>query len=415
MVRSHVCVCFLSNATRYVSPGSRGSVCVTPPRWTRVIEQKMSSSANSGNTTRIALAAGATVAAAVGVWLLTRRTDPEIASGDAPKPASGVADTHPTNPEQSASSQSAASQDEVLPVASSSALLTAAPPAGGTASPKDKQRGERKQRRVLEEQPQPAVPDAAMQAQLAQQVQVLEQQQRAEAMRASQKPPPPQKDGAVQPTKQQQQQQQQQQAAAAEAYADDPGAGQAMIDAIVQRAVLTQPADLLAAATRPVGGGGGSASAKGSGKKSAKKEKKGDKGGGGGWHEAFQAAVSALESAEASHHAQQLLDAALVAAQKPSAPRDAAALTLRGIGFSFASTASLDEAAAAYARALAEAKRRAPESASLLGCWRDMAILRRERGEHAEAETCWCEAAGVMGAMHTAVGKATKGGPTYAA
>ena len=236
---------------------------------------------------------------------------------------------------------------------------------------------------------------------LAPHVGLIEQQQKAAQQKALQK----------------QVQQQQQATAQAQAQADaeiDASLGQPMVDAVVQRAVLTQLSELVTAA-KPPAATKEEPKKKDNAKKKDKKDKK-NKEILSTWAETFIAAVQALESNthDASAKAQKLLDAALASAGKPGAPRDALAITLRGIGFSSAATALLDEAAAAYARALAESKKRAPDSMMLLGCWRDMAIIRRERGEHTEAEVCWNEAAVALQQMQTAAGRAIKGGPTSA-
>ena len=197
-------------------------------------------------------------------------------------------------------------------------------------------------------------------------------------------------------------------APAAEGEPEASAAGP-MIDCVVQRAVLAQPAELVAVA-RP-----------GPDKDETKGKNNKKKGGGKdkskastSWNEAFAQAIQVLDSGmpDAAKQAHVALDAALATAGKTGAPRDAVSITLRGIGFAHASCASLDEAAASYARALAEARRRSPDSPVLLGCWRDMAIVRRERAEHAEAEACWNEAAVAMQSMQTAAGRAIKGGPT---
>ena len=89
-------------------------------------------------------------------------------------------------------------------------------------------------------------------------------------------------------------------------------------------------------------------------------------------------AIQTLEggAADAAPQSRKLLVAALASAGKPGAPRDALPITLRGIGFSHASIGALDAAAAAYARALAEAKRRAPTRTRSLAAgatWRSCA------------------------------------------
>ena len=99
-----------------------------------------------------------------------------------------------------------------------------------------------------------------------------------------------------------------------------------------------------------------------------------------------------------------LLVAALASAGKPGAPRDALPITLRGIGFSHASIGALG-GAAAYARWL---RASGPDSHAVFGCWRDMAILRREQ-EHIEARPAGTKrrsaARGAGGAHRRTAGK----------
>ena len=61
-------------------------------------------------------------------------------------------------------------------------------------------------------------------------------------------------------------------------------------------------------------------------------------------------------------------------------------ITLRGLGFVYASMGHLDRAEAAYSKARVEATKKKEDSASSLGCWRELAVLAREQGEHAKAE-----------------------------
>ena len=170
---------------------------------------------------------------------------------------------------------------------------------------------------------------------------------------------------------------------ATEQAEEEPSAGSPFVTSVVNRAVLAQPSDLVSLAKPPTAERKGKDA--GSPKKPTKKEKPKLLS---SWAETFIAAVQVLESntPDAAQQAHKMLDIALASAAKPGAPKEALPTTLRAIGFSFASIASLDQAAAAYARALAEARRRLPESACVLACWRDMAILRRERGEHDQAE-----------------------------
>ena len=61
------------------------------------------------------------------------------------------------------------------------------------------------------------------------------------------------------------------------------------------------------------------------------------------WGESFVAAMQTLEgtAADAALRAQQQLTGCLAAASKPGAPRDALAITLRGLGFVYASMGQL--------------------------------------------------------------------------
>ena len=61
------------------------------------------------------------------------------------------------------------------------------------------------------------------------------------------------------------------------------------------------------------------------------------------WGESFVAAMQTLEgtAADAALRAQQRLTGCLAAASKPGAPRDALAITLRGLGFVYASMGQL--------------------------------------------------------------------------
>ena len=114
------------------------------------------------------------------------------------------------------------------------------------------------------------------------------------------------------------------------------------VNAIVNRSVLAQPSDLSVAA-RP------------SSKKSEKLDKKKDKKKAkekplSSWAEGFIEAMQLLDAnaTDSTPQAQQKLNGVLASASKPGAPKDALPLTLRALGYIFASTAHLDRALAAY-------------------------------------------------------------------
>lgn len=188
-------------------------------------------------------------------------------------------------------------------------------------------------------------------------------------------------------------------AAAAAAEPDAPSAGEPFVNAIVSRAILTQPVDLLAAANPP----SAKADAKPKpGDKKKKKEKPISS-----WAEGFMAAMTTLEgtAVDAALKSQQQLTGCIASASKPGAPREALAITLRGLGFVFASMGQLPKAEAAYSRARTEAQKKSGASAATLGCWRDLAVLAREQINHVEAERCWREAAETLLAMQAAEAK----------
>ena len=288
-------------------------------------------------------------------------------------------------PERQDQAQQQAPETSSAETSSNTAQVKGTAQAKDTAQVKDK--SETTRRILAEAQPQVDAPAISPE----QQQLIAQQMQRQQS---------------VQQAKVEQRRQQQEAAATAAAAEEaEASAGTPFVDAVVNRAVLAQPADLMAAA-KPAGEKKGSGALQNNGKKQSKKKLLSS------WAESFTAAVQALEgnTSESSAQARALLDAALASAAKPGAPASALPITLRGIGFLHAATSSLDLAAAAYARALAEAKRKASDSPVVLGCWRDMAILRRERGEHAEAEVCWGEAVAAMQAAQAAAAKSTKGG-----
>ena len=82
---------------------------------------------------------------------------------------------------------------------------------------------------------------------------------------------------------------------------------------------------------------------------------------------------------DAALRAQQQLTGCLVQASKPGAPTDALVITLRGLGFVYASMGQLDRAEAAYSKARTEAAKRRLDSHSSLGCWRMRRRPRRPR------------------------------------
>ena len=296
---------------------------------------------------------------------------------------------------------SASQVQEVTPPAEAKAIASAVQSAGGMAAPASppKEKKASKARRAGLEEKEPAevviTPETA--AEIAEQQAKMQRRQAAQQAKLQKK-------------------EEEAKAAAAEKEAV-ASAGTPFVDAIVNRAVLAQPADLVAGAKPPPAANSDGKKGAAAGPSSSKKSKKEKPKLLSSWAETLIAAVQALEgnTPDSAQQSKALLDAALASASKPGAPKDALPTTLRAIGFSHASTSSLDAAAAAYARALAEAKRRAADSPQmLLGCWRDMAILRRERGEHPEAEACWHEATNAMQAAQAAAAKGIKGGPTNA-
>ena len=207
-------------------------------------------------------------------------------------------------------------------------------------------------------------------------------------------------------------------AAAVKAAEAEESKGEPFVNSVVSRAILKQPVDLLALANPP---------AKESKSKLDGKGKLGDKGERrkakarpiSSWGESFQLAMQTLEGSavDAALRAQQQLTGCLVQASKPGAPTDALVITLRGLGFVYASMGQLDRAEAAYSKARTEAAKRRLDSLSSLGCWRDLAVLSREQGEHAKAEACWGEARRTLLGMQAAAqggkgdGKGELGGP----
>ena len=167
----------------------------------------------------------------------------------------------------------------------------------------------------------------------------------------------------------------------------EPSEGEAFVNAIVNRSVLTQPVDLSKEAQPK------EAPIKKAKEATAKKSKKA-KQVLSSWAEAFIEAMQVLEGSEpdAAVQAQQRLNAVLASASKPGAPRDALPITLRALGYIAASTSHLDRAEAAYLKAMSEAQRRCPDSPVLCGCLRDLAVLSRELTRHTEAMGWWDKA-----------------------
>jgi len=149
------------------------------------------------------------------------------------------------------------------------------------------------------------------------------------------------------------------------------------------RALLVSPAELMVAASPPTKKKAGS---------STKREKRAILS---SWAESFQGAMRTLESSaadstEAAHagayKAKRELNAVLRAARNPGAPSHALSLTMRGLGYVFATTGLLPQAEAAYLRALTEARARGEASEAALGAWRDVAVICLEQRKYADAE-----------------------------
>ncbi|KAL1528048.1 hypothetical protein AB1Y20_009415 [Prymnesium parvum] len=171
----------------------------------------------------------------------------------------------------------------------------------------------------------------------------------------------------------------------------EPTEGEAFVNTIVNRSVLTQPIDLSKEA-QPASPKKGKDAAS----KKARKPKPLSS-----WAEAFIEAMQILEGSEpeATTQAQHKLNGVLASAAKPGAPRDAVPITFRALGYIAASTSHLDRAEAAYSKALSEAQRRCPDSIVLCGCLRDLAVLARERGRHADAMGMWDQAVAALEAF----------------
>ena len=192
-------------------------------------------------------------------------------------------------------------------------------------------------------------------------------------------------------------------AADAKAAEAEESKGEPFVNSVISRAILKQPVDLIALANPPAkesrAKGEGRARLDGKGERRKSKAKPISS-----WGESFQVAMQTLEGSavDAALRAQQQLTGCLVQASKPGAPTDALVITLRGLGFVHASMGHLDRAEAAYAKARVEATKKKLDSASSLGCWRDLAVLAREQGEHAKAEACWRDATRTLLAMQQA-------------
>ena len=111
-----------------------------------------------------------------------------------------------------------------------------------------------------------------------------------------------------------------------------------MMGSVTNRCVLAQPAELQTLAVPPREASPAKRG-NGNGKKARAKPLS-------SWAEAFVRAMVSLDgtAADAAVQAQSQLHAALAAARKPGAPRDAVALTLRAIGYLLASTGQLEQA-----------------------------------------------------------------------
>ena len=134
-------------------------------------------------------------------------------------------------------------------------------------------------------------------------------------------------------------------AEAKEAAKAEESKGEPFVNSVISRAILKQPVDLLALANPP---------AKPKLKPSDKGEKKKPKPKPiSSWGESFQTAMQTLEgtAVDAALRSQQQLTGCLAQASKPGAPADALVITLRGLGFVYASMGQLDRAEAAYSKA----------------------------------------------------------------
>ncbi len=111
-----------------------------------------------------------------------------------------------------------------------------------------------------------------------------------------------------------------------------------LVGSVTNRCVLAQPAELQTLAVPPREASPAKRG-NGNGKKARAKPLS-------SWAEAFVRAMATLDgtAADAAVQAQSQLHAALAAARKPGAPRDAVALTLRAIGYLLASTGQLEQA-----------------------------------------------------------------------
>jgi hypothetical protein len=119
-------------------------------------------------------------------------------------------------------------------------------------------------------------------------------------------------------------------------------------------------------------------------------------------------AVSAASSPPPSVFCPSPLPQVLRAARNPGSPPHALSLTLRGLGYVFATLGLLPQAEAAYARALSEARARGGDTSAIaLSCWRDVAVMALEQRKYLEAEKHWRAAVGCLVAMGR---KSRKGG-----
>mmetsp|Transcript_18877 Transcript_18877/g.48659 ORF Transcript_18877/g.48659 Transcript_18877/m.48659 type:complete len:267 (-) Transcript_18877:4-804(-) len=180
----------------------------------------------------------------------------------------------------------------------------------------------------------------------------------------------------------------------------------------MQRSVLTQPLELIdlahppaKPATAAAAAAGGAA---GAGEKAPKQKKARPMS---TWAEAFVGAMQMIEAnaPKAHAHAKALLDQALASADKPGTPREAPVITFRGLGYLHAAVAEYQQASIAYIRALGHAERLtkagdAPPRARALhmGCHRDLAVLLRELGRHADAAKQWGSALKQLEALGSA-------------
>ena len=334
----------------------------------------------------------ATAAVAVAAYLYRRRRAADAPSpplrNNSPEPAPAPAPTPappPPVPPSTAAAKPrnghAAAAAAGPPAAEPSADATPAPIAPtSTSPPKTKRAG----KRTAPTTPDTKPPAADQKENAAGGVSSI-----AAAIKRASTPPPPASPPKPKPPKE------------AVPPEDEPSAGDPFVTAVTARTMLTQPSGLLQEA-QPEKEAPTPSKTTRSDKKKAKQKAKPIS----SWAEAFIEAMNTLEAGapESAAAAQSQLNHALLSASKPGAPRAAMALTFRGLGYIFASTNQIGHAKVWYAKAADEARKRGG-AALLLPCLRDLAVLMREMGDHAEAERVWLEAERALAASERAAPK----------